>query len=120
VNNAKITFPDGTFATWNGTHTVTKTGGNGTPLIISDDEWSITGSESGVNRKGKSFSTTINSPIVHKMLCPWPLKGVRTLKVNEKSVSVDYNHGGSDCDNQALLTLPSGETKVIRIRGKRF
>ena len=111
----KITFGDGTFASWKGTHTVVKTKGSATRTPI-DDEWTVTGSESGTNRKGKTFSSVINSPIVHNALCPWIVSGVRTITVNSKSHSLDYGYGGGDCDREALLTLPDGTTKVIKLR----
>ncbi len=115
ISNGKITFGDGTFATWNATHTVTKTQGQNTRTFL-DDVWSVTGSESGVNRKNKKFSSVIASPIVHKALCPWIVNGVRTITIENKSRSLDYGYGGGDCDREALLTLPDGQTKVIKIR----
>ncbi len=115
ITNGKITFGDGTSATWNATHTVTKTQGNNTRSPL-DDVWSVTGNESGVNRKNKSFSSVINSPIVHKALCPWIVSGVRTITIENQSRSLDYSYGGGDCDREALLTLPNGETKSIKLR----
>lgn len=115
VTNGKITFGDGTSATWSATHTVVKTKGAAT-INPFDDEWSVTGNESGTNRKGKTYSSVINSPIVHTTLCPWIVSGVRTVTVNSKSFSIDYSYGGGNCDRDALLTLPDGTTKVIKLR----
>ena len=115
VVNGKITFKDGTFATWNATHTVVKTKGASTRTPL-DDEWSVTGNETGTNRKNKTYSSVINSPIVHRALCPWIVSGVRTITTSNKVFSLDYSYGGGDCDRDALLTLPDGSTKVIKIR----
>lgn len=115
VTNGKITFKDGTFATWNATHTVVKTKGASTRTPL-DDEWSVTGNETGTNRKNKTYSSVINSPIVHRALCPWIVSGVRTITINNKVFSLDYSYGGGDCDRDALLTLPDGSTKVIKVR----
>ena len=115
VTNGKITFGDGTIATWNATHTVVKTQGFNTRTPL-DDIWTVTGNESGVNRKGKAFSSVINSPIVHKALCPWITSGVRTITIDSKARSLDYGSGGGNCDREALLTLPNGQTKVIKLR----
>jgi archaellum component FlaF (FlaF/FlaG flagellin family) len=64
VLDAKITLPDGTvLRDWDANHTITKTAGVGTwsPL---DDEFTITGGSSGVNRNGKTFTNTIITPLV--------------------------------------------------------
>ncbi len=115
VVNGKITFKDGTFATWNATHTVVKTKGASTRTPL-DDEWSVAGNETGTNRKNKTYSSVINSPIVHRALCTWIVSGVRTITTNNKVFSLDYGYGGGDCDRDALLTLPDGSTKVIKVR----
>jgi hypothetical protein len=116
ATNMKLTFADGTTATWTATHVVTKTQGFDTPRVMADDVWAVTGNTEGVNRKGKSYKSVISSPIVHKAICPWITKGVRTVTVEDKTFSLDYSHGGGDCDREALLTLENGTTKVIRIR----
>jgi hypothetical protein len=116
ATNMKLTFSDGTSATWTATHIVTKTKGYDTPRIFADDVWAVTGNTEGVNRKGKSYNSVISSPIIHKALCPWITGGVRTITVNDKTFSLDYSYGGGDCDREALLTLESGQTKVIKIR----
>jgi hypothetical protein len=116
ATNMKLTFNDGTFTTLTSIHIVTKTQGYNTPLIFADDIWAVTGNTEGVNRKGKTFQSVISSPIIHKALCPWITGGVRTITVNDKTFSLDYSHGGGDCDREALLTLESGVTKVIKIR----
>jgi hypothetical protein len=116
ATNMKLTFADGTFATFTATHIVTRTQGFNTPLIFLDDIWSVTGNTEGVNRKGKTFQSVISSPIIHKALCPWITGGVRTITVNDKTFSLDYSYGGDNCDREALLTLENGTTKVIKIR----
>lgn len=116
VTNGKITFGDGTSATWNANHTVVMSNGILTPLNPLDDQWTVTGSESGTNRKGKTYSSTISTPILHKALCPWIASGVRTITVDSKKFTIDYSYGGTDCNREALLTLPDGTTKVIKTR----
>jgi hypothetical protein len=116
ATNMKLTFSDGTFTTWTAIHSVAKTQGYDTPRLFADDVWAVTGNTSGINRKGKTYESVISSPIVHKALCPWIVKGVRTVTVNDKTFSLDYSYGGGDCDRDALLTLENGTTKVIKIR----
>ena len=116
VENAKITHPDRTVATWSASHTVTKTKGFDTPKIFIDDEFSVTGGASGVNRKGVAFTSAITTPLVHQANCPWILSGVRSFTVGDRTFSLDYGYGGGSCDNKAELTLANGLTKVITLR----
>ncbi len=110
----KITFGNGESATWTATHTVTRTQGylTRTPL---DDIWSVSGNCSGVNRKGKSYSSVIDIPIVHKAICPWIVSGKRSITVDGQTRSLDYGYGGGDCDRQALLTKADGTTQIVLI-----
>ena len=116
ATNMKLTFGDGITATWSASHIVTLIEGFATPRVRTDDVWAVTGSASGVNRKGKAFESVIASPLIHKALCRWIVKGVRTITVNDKTFSLDYGYGGGDCDRDALLTLENGNTRVIKIR----
>jgi hypothetical protein len=116
ATNMKLTFGNGEIATWSASHTVTRTQGYNTPRVFLDDVWSVTGSASGVNRKGKSFSSVIETPVVHTAICPWIVSGKRTVTVENKTRSLDYGYGGGDCDREAELFLANGETRIIRLR----
>lgn len=115
VIGARLTYPDGTFATWESTQTVTHTGGFNT-LARNDDEFSMTGAASGVNRRGIAFSTQTTSPIVRRNDCRWNVSGVRSLTRNSRTSTLDYGYGGGNCDRQAQFTAHNGNTRVILLR----
>ncbi len=118
VINGKLTYPDGTSTQWNGNHTVTQIEGYGT-LSLLDNVYSVTGSESGTNRNGRTFSATITSPIVHKVSCPYITSGVRSITFNTRTISLDYGYSlgtRNDCDRLAQITLPNGTVRTIIIR----
>lgn len=113
--NMTLTFGNGETATWSATHIVTRVSGflTRTPA---DDVWSVTGNCSGISRKGKSYSSVIETPIVHKAICPWIVSGKRAITVEGVTRSLDYSYGGGDCDREALLTKADGSTRVILLR----
>ncbi len=101
----KVTYPDGTFATrtanrvrtWNRT---------ANPL---EDSWTVSGSASGANRKGKTYTMTITKDLVYKRSCAItnkvfiPVQGTKELTVDSKKVTLDYGTG--TCDNIVTITI---------------
>lgn len=113
TTNVTVTFPDGDKASWQATHTHTVIAGSNTPRRF-DDVIEITGSSSGTNRDGKTYSSEIIEPLKRTILCPWIGDGIRRVTRNGNTATIDYGYG-EPCDNKAQVTLPSGETKIIRI-----
>lgn len=108
----KVTYPDGTFATrtanrvrtWNRT---------ANPL---EDSWTVSGSASGANRKGKTYTMTITKDLVYKRSCAItnkvfiPVQGTKELTVDSKKVTLDYGTG--TCDNIVTITI-NGKSKDV-------
>jgi len=117
VSDGKITFPDSTTYTRNASRTRVWQEGYETPFNISDDEFDITGSATGVNRQGKAYTHTIGIPLRIRIGCPWIVSGTLTLEVGDATGLLDYGNG--ECDNQATLTI-NDNTYTITLRGKRF
>lgn len=115
ATNMRLSFTDGTSSTWSATHTVVKTAGIATITPL-DDAYQVSGSETGTNRRGTTATCTITTPIVHRGNCPYPVSGVRSITVSNNTRSLDFSHGGGDCDRTALLTKPDGTTRVIILR----
>ncbi len=110
----KIVYPDGAEAMWTAEHTYTQIAGADTPRMF-DDVIEITGFSSGTNRDGKTYSAEILEPLKKAKLCPWIVDGIRQVNRNGNVFTIDYGYGDRECDNQAQVTLPDGETRVIRI-----
>jgi len=112
VTGGQITFPNGDVATWEADHTLTQVAGGGTPFFI-DDIFQITGGSSGVNRNGKAYTVEIITPLVRKKSCPWIVAGVKSLTIEDKTVTINYGEG--ECNAKAIVTLPNGTQHVIFI-----
>jgi hypothetical protein len=93
------------------TRTRTWSQGFDTPLWIWDDIYTITGSASGINKKGLSYTSTISetNPLEIKVGCPWIRKGTITIVIEaSKTVVIDF--GSGSCDKKFSVTV-DGEAK---------
>ena len=80
------------------------TAGANTPLVWSDDAYSITGTASGTNASGKSYTINITKPLVRKMSCRWFESGTVDVTPEGKPArTLDY--GTSGCDANATVTI---------------
>jgi hypothetical protein len=114
VTNGKLTFPNGKTGTFESTETVKQTAGAATAQNKSDDVYEITGSRSGINRNGKTYSATVTKALVKKRDCEFIVSG--TLEITKESTSRSLDYGNGDCDNQGTATLADGTTKVITLK----
>lgn len=117
VTDAAITFTDGSTATWEGAHTIEQVDGAATVTVL-DNVYEISGGANGVNRQGKVWTSEITSPLRHRVTCRFMVSGIRSITVDGHTATLDYGYGlgSGDCDRQALLTLPNGQTRIILVR----
>ncbi|TAH02880.1 MAG: hypothetical protein EAZ15_04445 [Sphingobacteriales bacterium] len=113
VSKSKINDKRGTF-TYEANRMIEWTNGEGTPLNIFDDEFSITGSSTGTNSKGITFTTNITSPLIKKNNWPYLVAGVIEIKPGDRLLRI-LNYGNGDLDAKATLTI-GGITKEIWLR----
>ncbi|KAA9331378.1 hypothetical protein F0P96_14120 [Hymenobacter busanensis] len=118
VQNASVTTANG-IATWSAQRTVAQTAGLGT-RTIQDDVYSVTGTAAGVNRKGVSFTATIQQPLVKKFQAGCArhfVSGIIDIATSkEKNLQLNYDPAGTQaCDNIATLTV-NGRTRTIQLR----
>lgn len=100
---------------WNSTRSIKWIAGD-TTLDPMDDVYEITGSTTGTNMKGQTFSSTITTPLIIATNCPWIESGVITVTTtNGKTRSIDFGTPGPGCDNQATITTATGQTHVINM-----
>lgn len=109
----KHTFPDGTFRSWEATHTSTLIEGAAT-LTHWDNVWSAVGTASGVNRAGTAFTAVITEPLIKKAVCRWISSGVITFTRDGLTSTLDFGDGS--CDRFGTLTTDAGNTFTIRLR----
>ncbi|MBN4081577.1 hypothetical protein JYU23_00445 [bacterium AH-315-C07] len=114
VVGGKITFPDDTTViTREATRTREWAEGDDTPWPdVLDDVYLITGSSSGTNRVGSSFTTNITTELRKEIGCKWIVSGVIELTPSGKTTRV-IDYGDGTCDNKAHVTVGSFEKDII-------
>jgi len=83
---------------------------------IWDDECLITGTATGKNIEGKSYTNTIVSALHWKRVCKFIVAGVIKLERGDAE-PIELNFGEGDCDAKAVVSRGS-ESKEILLRNK--
>jgi hypothetical protein len=90
--NAKITYADGAFASWDGTLTFTYDKGESRDW--NDNAISVTGTMTGTSREGASFNAAIIKEIEYRYKCFknkfFPVSGTVEVTTNRTLSTVDY------------------------------
>lgn len=107
IENAMITFPNGTDEISYESNRVREwVVGESTQglLGILDDEYDITGTASGINRDGRSYTMTITSPLRVAVLCRYVKQGTIEIQPEDLHLrTVDFGDG--DCDAKASVEI---------------
>lgn len=110
IDNAVITYPDGTSAKWSGQLTYHQNNG-GTPFKPVDDTRTLLGNLAGTTREGVNFNSLVTEAITYANQCGLqagiPVSGIVDLLVGETRSQVDYGDG--TCDNTYTIDV-NGET----------
>jgi hypothetical protein len=120
VQNASIIYANnGGTTSWSSQRRYTRTAGFGTATIL-DDVYSITGSLTGTNRRGVSYTATIQQPLVKKFTLGCArhfVSGtVQLANSGGRSLLLNYDPTGTAaCDNIASVTL-NGQSYPITLR----
>jgi hypothetical protein len=109
TTSGKVTYPDNSWYTHSGTHTLTLVGGASTPTFA-DDSYSITGNGQTASSAGNNLSVTITTPLVRNANCHYLVSGTEQFTYNTASGTLDF--GSGNCDNQATLTIGSFTTAI--------
>jgi hypothetical protein len=113
--NASIILESGQTISWNSTRNRTWIAGESTPKDWTDDKYEITGTTSGVNRKGLNYTCNITSPLLVDLSCNLRriTKGVVELTPEgKKTRTIDFGNG--ECDNEATCTVNGKVFKIGR------
>lgn len=104
VNGQVIKANGGGTISWTSSRQREWTAGASTPLVWSDDAYSITGTASGTNASGKSYTINITKPLVRKMSCRWFESGTLDVTPEGKPArTLDY--GTTGCDANATVSI---------------
>lgn len=103
IEGASITYPDGTSVKWDCIRNSELIEG-GESFIFADDVWSVTGSGTGINATGQSYTVNITSALIYNNGCFFPVSGIVEI-VTEGGNTEIINYGNGECDTQATLTV---------------
>ena len=110
----QLTNVAGAVMPWNSTRTREWTSGASTLPDWRDDEYVITGSASGTNFEGTSFTVVITSGLVIKLNCAYITQGVFELTPSGRATRT-FDYGNGTCDALATLTV-NGSSFEINLR----
>ena len=115
VENGIIKKADGSGTiTWNSDRIRKMIGGYTTPLDFSDDIYEISGTSSGINASGNSYSFTTESPLVKAIGCQFIKSGkLKIQRSGKKDATVDYGDG--TCDDKGTISIGTW-TKDITLK----
>jgi len=110
--NMRVTRTDGRSHTWNSTRVREMLAGYDTRGNWSDDEYQITGTATGSNSSGVSYTANITTPLHRKLSCRWIDKGViEFTNSNGKTRTLDYGDG--TCDDQATVVVTGRRGRTV-------
>ncbi|MBN8575652.1 MAG: hypothetical protein J0L66_01860 [Cytophagales bacterium] len=117
LENGIATWPDGTVATRQGSHT-REWQRTANPL---NDQWVVTGSATGINRNGTLYQVEVTKPLVYKRECAisnkvfMAVEGTKVLTVENTVITIDY--GSGTCDRLVIITI-NGQSRTVLVRGE--
>jgi hypothetical protein len=113
VTGASIATSTGTIS-WQSTRDREWVAGEST-FDWSDDVYNITGSASGTNRKGQTFTITIVKPLVVALNCRWIEAGSFDITTSASASTGTVDYGSGNCDDQATFEY-NGKTYDFTLR----
>ncbi|MFM6954230.1 MAG: hypothetical protein ACKOWL_04525 [Sphingobacteriaceae bacterium] len=79
-----------------------------------DDVFSIRGSLSATDSRGRTYSYTTTEPLIKKVACVYISSGRLLINITGRpQLTLDFGNG--DCDNKATISA-NGKTKEITLR----
>lgn len=114
VEGGKITWPDGSFRTFESRHTKRIFLPNENRGII----YAVNGGSRGVNRKGNEYVVEITSPLIFAERCirtgiRMPSEGVMVIRVQTRG-AIEIDFGSDSCDREVSITF-NGNTRTVTL-----
>lgn len=113
VSGSKIKTIDGKSRTWNSTRTREWIAGENT-LTPTDDVYLITGSSSGVNANGLSYTAQITQALRFDLSCQYRLTAGEIELTPQGKLVRTINYGNGGCDNTFTVKIGNRTITVTR------
>ncbi|GAL86499.1 hypothetical protein MYP_3728 [Sporocytophaga myxococcoides] len=119
VVNGKITFENQKVSQWNSERVRTFIAGSGSTAILADDEYSVTGTATGISRDGEAYTALITKPLLYYISCLfidkgliYPVTGIVDI-TPEGKLTRTFDFGSkNDCDKISNITI-AGKKQVL-------
>ena len=109
VTGGKVTWPNGRGFKYEKSKLVTQVRG-GETLTVRDDVYSIEGRSKTTYANGITVNKNTETPLIKPVACPWIVKGIVKIKINDRVLYLDFGNG--DCDNKAILKWNNHEREI--------
>lgn len=97
---------------WMSSRTRTWEEGDSTLINWLDDVYSITGTSSGINSAGVSYTANITAPLVRALNCRWFESGTLEITPQGKLTRI-LDYGSGDCDANATVTISGMSFPIV-------
>ncbi|NQV77582.1 MAG: hypothetical protein HQ490_04415 [Lutibacter sp.] len=115
--NTTLTWPDGVFASREGTKTREWIEGYDT-RTFGDNVFLITGNWKATFKDGTELSANVLEPLTREMACRFIISGVLEMQKGDSAGVLDFGDGS--CDNVATFTNQADEEFEITLKGRMF
>lgn len=113
--NGKITNTvSGKYWLHAGTQNIIQTAGNATPLVLTDDEFSITGTRTVTNAAGNTRVGTILTALQKKTNCDYIDKGTYQIQGPNHVAIIDFGDG--ICNDKATISIDGRPQREFTLR----
>lgn len=112
VTGGKITFPDASFYNYAGNKTIKMTAGMTTPSDLSDDVYSIAGSNTFSSSAGNTLSDSITTLLTKAYACKFVSAGVISFIYNN-NISGTLDFGSGTCDSTVTIKVGPTSKDII-------
>ena len=109
IEEGRITWPNGRGFTYVGSKTVSQIRGMDT-RTITDDIFEIQDRNQTAYANGVVVVKNTETPLIKKISCQWLVQGILKIKINERTLFINYGNG--DCDNKAIVSWAGGEREI--------
>ncbi|MCX6186143.1 MAG: hypothetical protein NTU43_03980 [Bacteroidetes bacterium] len=114
IQNGNIV--DNTTIEWQSTRTRTWIAGESTLNIWNDDKYQITGSTTGVNKKGINYTCTITTPLVVDLSCNKRRITAGVIEMHpDGKLTRTINYGNGECDGTVTVTIGNRTYTITRL-----
>lgn len=114
VANGKITAANGNFWLHSSNIDITQTAGVSTPLDITDDTFSLSGTRTVTNPAGKSRTSTTQTALQKKTNCSNIDQGIIKVQGPNHYALIDFGDG--TCNNLATISIDGRTPRTIFLR----